>query len=129
MTTSASEECRGNRCVGTPFEAEPREYLRHILAEADYPLASRRNLSREDFLGDETRKRAFVRSLEIVGEAAKKLPVEFRASHPDAEWRAMAGMRDRPIHGYFGVDYDLIWDVVDTKIPALKREIERILKS
>lgn len=108
---------------------EPREYLRHILAEADYLLASKRNVSREDFLGDETLKRAFVRSLEIIGEAAKKLPDEFRAHHPEAEWRAMAGMRDRLIHGYFGVDYDLIWDVVDAKMPALKREIERILKS
>jgi uncharacterized protein with HEPN domain len=58
---------------------EPREYLRHILAEADYLLASRKNLSREDFLGDETLKRAFVRSLEIIGEAAKKLPDDFRA--------------------------------------------------
>ena len=108
---------------------EPREYLRHMLAEADYLVTSSRNLSREAFLGDETLKRAFVRSLEIIGEAAKKLPDEFRAKHAEAEWRAMAGMRDRLIHGYFGVDYDLVWDVVDAKIPALKREIERILKS
>ena len=64
---------------------EPREYLRHILAEADYLLESRRNLSRDRFLSDETLKRAFVRSLEIIGEAAKKLPDEFRARHPAAE--------------------------------------------
>jgi uncharacterized protein with HEPN domain len=108
---------------------QPREYLRHILAEADYLLDSSRNLSRERFLADETLKRAFVRSLEIIGEAAKKLPEGFRGAHPGAEWRAMAGMRDRLIHGYFGVDYDLVWDVVHTKVPALKREIERILKS
>jgi uncharacterized protein with HEPN domain len=107
---------------------ESREYLRHILAEADYLLNSSRNLSRERFLADETLKRAFVRSLEIIGEAAKKLPESFRAAHPGAEWRAMAGMRDRLIHGYFGVDYDLVWDVVHTKVPALKRELERILK-
>jgi len=108
---------------------EPREYLRHILAEAEYLLASSRNLSRESFLADETLNRAFVRSLEIIGEAAKKLPDEFRTKHPDAEWRAMAGMRDRLIHGYFGVDYELVWDVVRTKIPQLKREIESILNS
>lgn len=76
-----------------------------------------------------TLNRAFVRSLEIIGEAAKKLPDEFRTQHPDAEWRAMAGMRDRLIHGYFGVDYELVWDVVRTKIPQLKREIESILNS
>lgn len=108
---------------------EPREYLRHMLAEADYLVTSSRSMSREGFLADETLKRAFVRSLEIIGEAAKKLPDEFRAKHPGVEWRAMAGMRDRLIHGYFGVDYDLVWDVVDTKIPALKREIKRILNS
>lgn len=108
---------------------EPREYLRHIVAEAEYLLTSSRNLSRESFLADETLKRAFVRSLEIIGEAAKKLPDEFRAKHPDAEWRAMAGMRDRLIHGYFGVDYELVWDVVQTKIPELKREIESILEA
>lgn len=96
---------------------EPREYLRHILAEANYLLDSSGNLSRQRFLGDETLKRAFVRSLEIIGEAAKKLPDEFRAKYPEADWRAMAGMRDRLIHGYFGVDYDLVWDVVDAKIP------------
>ena len=69
-----------------------------------------------------------MRSLEIIGEATKKLPDEFWAKHPDVQWRAMAGTRDRLIHGYFGVDYDLVWDVVQTKVPALKREIERILK-
>lgn len=96
---------------------EPREYLRHILAEVEYLLESSRDLSRERFLADETLKRAFVRSLEIIGEATKKLPKDFRAAHSQAEWRAMAGMRDRLIHGYFGVDYDLVWDVVDTRLP------------
>lgn len=107
---------------------EPLEYLRHILAESDYLLQSSQNLSPEQFRGDETLKRAFVRSLEIIGEAAKKVPDEFRAEHSQVEWRAMAGMRDQLIHGYFGVDYDLVWDVVRTKIPALKREIEQILE-
>ncbi len=106
---------------------EPREYLRHILTEVEYLFVSSQSLSRERFLGDETLKRAFARSLEIVGEAAKKFPDDFQAQHPEVEWRAMAGMRDRLIQAYFGVDYDLVWDVVQTKIPALNREIERIL--
>lgn len=108
---------------------EPREYLRHILAEADYLLNSSRNLSRERFLADETLKRAFVRSLEIIGEAAKKLPEGFRGAHPGAEWRAMAGMRDRLIHDYFGVDYELVWDVVRNRIPELRCQLSTILEA
>ena len=61
-----------------------------------------------------------MRSLEIIGEAAKKVPEDFRAQHPQVAWRAMAGMRDRLIHDYFGVDYDLVWDVVCTRIPTLR---------
>ena len=83
---------------------EPREYLRHILAEADYLIRETAGMSAERFMGDETLQRAFVRSLEIIGEATKKVPDEFRARYPIVEWRAMAGMRDRLIHNYFGVE-------------------------
>ncbi len=107
---------------------EPRDYLRHILVEADYLIGRTEGLSFEAFAADETLRRAFVRSLEIIGEAAKKVPDEFRAAHPTVEWRAMAGMRDRLIHGYFGVDFELVWDVVQTRIPALRGQIASILE-
>ena len=65
-------------------------------------------LEKATFLCDETRKRAFVRSLEIIGEAVKQLPDAVKQRYSHLEWRAMAGMRDRLIHGYFGVDYDCV---------------------
>jgi uncharacterized protein with HEPN domain len=106
---------------------EPREYLRHILAEADYLVEHSRHLSKAELLGDETLRRAFVKSLEIIGEAANKIPDDFRRRYPQVEWRAMAGLRDRLVHGYFGVDYDLVWDVITNKIPGLRHEIARLL--
>jgi len=106
---------------------EPRDYLRHIVVEADYLIGQSAGLSFESFAADETLRRAFVRSLEIVGEAAKKVPQEFRAQHAAVDWRAMAGMRDRLIHDYFGVDVELVWDVVRTRIPDLRRQLASIL--
>jgi len=103
------------------------DYLRHILREADYLADRAAGLSEGEFLADETMQRAFVRSLEIIGEATKKLPAEWRAAHPDIDWRAMTGMRDRLIHGYFGVDYQIVWDVASARIPDLREAIARLI--
>lgn len=65
--------------------------------------------------------------MEIVGEAAKKVPAEFRAEHAHINWRAMAGTRDRLIHAYFGVDYGIVWDVARNILPELKTEVEKLL--
>lgn len=106
----------------------PLEYLRHIQDEAEYLMSQTQGLSKDEFVGDETLKRAFVRSIEIIGEAAKKVPDDLKQKYTQIEWRAMAGMRDRLIHGYFGIDYDIVWDVVTNKIPQLQQEVEEILR-
>lgn len=105
-----------------------REILRHILTEAEYLTRTSQGLPRESFLTDETLRRAFVRSLEIIGEATKKIPPDVREQSPDIEWRSISSMRDRLIHDYFGVDYDIVWDVVTRKVPELRKRIEAILE-
>jgi len=105
----------------------PLEYLRHIIDEIEYLIDRSTNLSKENFLEDETLKRAFVRSIEIIGEAAKKIPPDFKQKYPHIEWRAMAGMRDKLIHDYFGIDYEIVWDVVTNKIPTLRVKIKEVL--
>jgi uncharacterized protein with HEPN domain len=103
------------------------DYLRHILQEVEYLSEAASAVSREAFLENETLRRAFARSLEFIGEAAGPGPAGWRAAHADIDWRAMAGMRNRLIHGYFGVDYDIVWEVASTRLPALRPIIARLL--
>jgi uncharacterized protein with HEPN domain len=106
---------------------DPLDYLRHILDEAEYLLIHSKGLDEANFLQDDTLKRAFARSLEVIGEAVKRVPDVIREEYPDIEWRAIAGMRDKLIHDYFGIDYDIVWDAVMTKIPPLRKRIKEIL--
>lgn len=105
-----------------------REYLQHILDETTYITANSVDLDKTEFLQNETIKRAYIRSLEVIGEAVKQLPEALRQKYDAIEWRAMAGMRDRLIHNYFGVDYEIVWDVVINKIPKLDAKIRLILE-
>lgn len=107
----------------------PHEYIRHILDEIDYILTQISDTNFDSFLKDATPKRAFVRSLEIIGEASKKLPEDVKATQPDIEWRKVAGMRDRLIHDYFGVDYTIVWDVATTKLPDLRVKLQALLEA
>ena len=108
---------------------EPIEFLKHIADECSYLLSINKNLSKDDFLNDETLKRAVVRSLEIIGEATKKIPADFKIKWRSIQWKNMAGMRDRLIHDYIGVNYSIVWDVFYNKIPKLHDQILEVLNN
>lgn len=102
-------------------------YVKHMLDEACYLEGAGATLEKGVFLSDPTLQRAFVRSLEIIGEAAKLVSEPFRTRYLDIPWRAMAEMRDRMIHHYLGVDYEIVWDVAKNKAPALRVDLERLV--
>ena len=85
------------------------------------------DFSYDEFKADFRTNFAVVRALEIIGEAAKRLPASLREEYPAIPWRGMAGMRDRIIHGYDAVDLQIVWDVVKQDIPEIKPQIQQIL--
>ena len=99
------------------------EYLRHIVDECRFILDTTSGITKEQLVDNEVVKRAVVRSLEIIGEACKKIPDDVKDRWPAVSWRNMAGMRDRLIHDYVGINYSIVWDVVHNKIPELEKQI------
>lgn len=101
------------------------DYLQHILNECDFLLSvTATGLSKDALLEDEILKRAIVRSLEIIGEATKKIPADVKVKWNTVQWKNIAGMRDKLIHDYVGVDYTIVWDVVKNRIPILQTQIQ-----
>jgi uncharacterized protein with HEPN domain len=85
-------------------------------------------MSLAQFMLDDKTQDSVIRNLEIIGEATKLLTPELRTQHPDIPWRAMAGMRDRLIHDYFGVNLDIVWQVVTKELPTVYTQIQAIQK-
>jgi uncharacterized protein with HEPN domain len=86
-------------------------------------------MSREQFFANELACHAVLWNLLVLGEAAKQVPETIRNGNAEIEWRKIAGFRDVLAHGYFGLDEDIIWDVVTNKIPALHKQIAQIVSA
>jgi uncharacterized protein with HEPN domain len=107
----------------------PLEYLKHMLEEIEFIINELNSISEDDFYSNPVLKRAFVRSLEIIGEAAKNISDDFREKHDNVDWKNMARMRDKLIHHYFGIDYTIVWDVAKNEVPVLHSKIVEIIQN
>ena len=104
-------------------------YLNDILQAITAIQEFVKGMSFEDFEKDDKASSAVLRKFEIIGEAAKNIPDEVRSKYPAIPWREMTGMRDKLIHFYFGINYDLVWQTVQNRLPALKIAIEEISRA
>lgn len=107
---------------------ENEAFLRHILDEIEFLANQCRGLQFQELMEDEVLKRASVRSLEVIGEATKNLSEEFKEKYPVVEWKKIAGLRDKLIHHYFGINWDIVWDVIENKLPDLEKEIRILIE-
>jgi len=107
---------------------ESLPFLYHILDEIQYILDKTGSLTVDDIRLDPDLSRSIPRSLEIIGEAVKNLSPAFRDAHPDVPWNAIAGMRDKLIHGYFGIKWIVVWSVIKYDIPDLDIKIRKIIE-
>jgi uncharacterized protein with HEPN domain len=83
-------------------------------------------LDHETFIKDDKTIDSVVRNLEIIGEAASRLPDNFRAQHPEFEWRKIIGLRNRIVHNYFNIDVDIVWEIIQKDLPQLKSKLPLI---
>jgi len=104
-------------------------YLKDILSAINSIEAFVEDMSFEQFRADDKTTSAVIRKFEIIGEAAKHIPEKILKQYPDIPWKEMAGMRDKLIHFYFGVDYRLVWVTIKERLPQVKPEIQKIQKA
>ncbi len=103
---------------------EHRIYLLHILDAIEKIERYVKAVSFKEFMKNDEKKDAVVRNLEIIGEAAAKIPSDNRKKYPKVEWRDIIDMRNRLVHEYFGVDFEIVWNVIKQELPLLKKQLK-----
>ena len=103
-------------------------YLKDILVAIESIEDFIAGMDLDTFQIDDKTTSAVMRKLEIIGEAVKQIPDEIRQNYSQVPWKEMAGMRDKLIHFYFGVDYHLVWKTITERLPQVKQEIQRVLQ-
>jgi uncharacterized protein with HEPN domain len=104
------------------------DYVEDVLKAMDDASTFVRGMNYDSFVKDRKTVYAVIRALEIIGEATKNIPTPVKARYPEIPWKDMAGMRDKVIHAYFGVDLKRVWSTVNVDIPAIKPCFEKLLK-
>lgn len=107
--------------------SDDRLYLSHI-ADSINQIRAYTRAGREEYLGNRLIQDGVIRNFEIIGEAAKRLSPVATAGAPAVPWRRVAGFRDVLIHNYMGVDLGAVWNVIENELPALEREVARLLR-
>jgi len=107
---------------------DPRVFLKHTLESIEWIEKETEVVSKDEFIKNVPTQDMVIRRLEIIGEAVKNLPADFKKNYPDVPWQKISGLRDKLIHGYFGIDLELVWEIIKKNLPLFKLQIQQMLR-
>lgn len=107
---------------------EPHFLVTDIIEAGNKIISYTADLSFDDFVGDDKTIDAVIRNFEIIGEAANRLPIDFKILHPEIEWHRIIGFRNRIVHDYFGIDHSIVWEIKISYLPDLILKLQSLAK-